>query len=72
MVVVGIGAPGLTPLPIAGWLALGYEALVLFIFDTAVELEHEVCLSWDFYVDFFYIIRWYLEIVAISGTIKVD
>ena len=27
MVVVGIGVPGLTPLPIAGWLALGYEAL---------------------------------------------
>ena len=28
MVVVAIRAPGLTPLPIAGWLALGYEALV--------------------------------------------
>ena len=26
MVVVAIRAPGLTPLPIAGWLALGYEA----------------------------------------------
>ena len=31
MVVVGIGMPGLTPLPIAGWLALGYEALVSVI-----------------------------------------
>ena len=28
MVVVAIRAPGLTPLPIAGWLALGYEALM--------------------------------------------
>ena len=28
MVVIAIRAPGLTPLPIAGWLALGYEALV--------------------------------------------
>ena len=31
MVVVGIGAPGLTLLPIAGWLALSYEALVELI-----------------------------------------
>ena len=31
MVVVAIHAPGLTPLPIAGWLALGYEALVFNI-----------------------------------------
>ena len=29
MVVVAIRAPGLTPLPIAGWLALCYEALVI-------------------------------------------
>ena len=29
MVVVAIRAPGLTPLPIAGWLALGYEAFPL-------------------------------------------
>ena len=28
MVVVAVRAPGLTPLPIAGWLALGYEALI--------------------------------------------
>ena len=28
MGVVAIRAPGLTPLPIAGWLALGYEALL--------------------------------------------
>ena len=34
MVVVAIHASGLTPLPIAGWLALGYEALMKWWLDT--------------------------------------
>ena len=39
MVVVAIHAPGLTPLPIAGWLALGYEALpklTFFVLHTRI------------------------------------
>ena len=37
MVVVAIRAPGLTPLPIAGWLALGYEAV---IFNMIYRFRH--------------------------------
>ena len=40
MVIVGIRRPGLTPLPIAGWLALGYEVLISVIANSAKMLSN--------------------------------
>ena len=54
MVVVGIRAPGLTPLSIAGWLALGYEALGsqsgVVVFSKIVTMAHPWGLDMDAFV----------------------
>ena len=50
MVVVGIGVPWLTPLPIAGWLALGYKQRVLMHGHQGWNVRHGLCHIYMIYV----------------------
>ena len=45
MVVVAIRAPGLTPLPIAGWMALGYEELAICIVCVVGYFTTDLCMD---------------------------
>ena len=63
MVVVGIGAPGLTPLSVAGWLALGYDALLLCNTHSPVHIHGAQQHQMNFWHNL-----WHTDSTAASGT----